>query len=40
MLGREDLVGLLIAALATGLICRGVTGHCAVYEAAGINTAG
>jgi hypothetical protein len=38
-LGRRDLAGLLIAALATGLICRGIVGHCAVYEAAGINTA-
>ena len=38
-LGRRDLAGLLIAALATGPICRGVVGHCAVYEAAGINTA-
>jgi len=38
-LGRLDLTGLLIAALATGLICRGIVGHCAVYEAAGINTA-
>ena len=38
-LGRVDLTGLLIATLATGLICRGVVGHCAVYEAAGINTA-
>jgi uncharacterized membrane protein len=38
-LWRRDLTGLLIAAVSTGLICRGVTGHCAVYEAAGINTA-
>ncbi len=38
-LGRRDLTGLMIAALATGLICRGIVGHCAVYEAAGINTA-
>ena len=38
-LGRRDLAGLLIASLATGLICRGVVGHCAVYEAVGINTA-
>jgi hypothetical protein len=38
-LGRGDLTGLVIAALSTGLICRGVAGHCAVYEAAGINTA-
>jgi uncharacterized membrane protein len=30
-LERADLAGLLIAADATGLICRGVTGHCAVY---------
>jgi uncharacterized membrane protein len=37
--GRQDLAGLVIAALATGLICRGVTGHCAVYQAAAINTA-
>ncbi len=38
-LGRVDLTGLLLSALATGLICRGVAGHCEVYEALGINTA-
>lgn len=39
-LGRRDLAGLLTAAVSTGLICRGLSGHCAVYEAAGIDTAG
>jgi uncharacterized membrane protein len=38
-LGRGGVAGLLMAALSTGLICRGASGHCAVYEAAGINTA-
>jgi uncharacterized membrane protein len=38
-LSRGSLGGLALAGLASGFICRGVTGHCAVYESLGINTA-
>ncbi|MFL5241788.1 MAG: SRPBCC family protein [Gemmataceae bacterium] len=38
-LSRGSLGGLILAGLGSGLICRGVTGHCAVYESMGISTA-
>jgi uncharacterized membrane protein len=38
-LSRKSLPGALIAAVGGGLIYRGVSGHCHVYEALGIDTA-
>jgi uncharacterized membrane protein len=38
-LARGDLCGLLLAAAGGALAYRGVTGHCAGYAAAGIDTA-
>jgi uncharacterized membrane protein len=38
-LGKGGVAGLLTAAASMGLICRGLSGHCAVYEAAGLDTA-
>jgi len=38
-LGRGGLPGLLIAAIGGGLIYRGATGHCPVYERLDVNTA-
>jgi uncharacterized membrane protein len=38
-LARGSLPGLLLACIGAGFICRGVTGHCQVYEALGQNTA-
>ncbi len=38
-LTRGSLGGIALAALGGGLIYRGATGHCNIYEAAGINTA-
>jgi len=37
---RRGLPGLLIATLGGGLIYRGATGHCDVYESLGVDTAG
>ncbi|MEA2734630.1 MAG: hypothetical protein QOE14_1081 [Humisphaera sp.] len=37
-LGRRDLVGMAIAAVGGGLIYRGATGRCPMYNALGINT--
>ena len=37
-LGRGGLSGLALAALGAALAYRGTSGHCSVYEAAGINT--
>lgn len=39
LLGDDRKRGALLAAAGTGLIVRGATGHCHVYEAAGISTA-
>ncbi len=36
---RRDKIGLALAALGGSLLYRGSTGHCAVYEKAGVNTA-
>jgi uncharacterized membrane protein len=36
--GRRDLTGLVIAGVGAGLIYRGATGHCSVYESMGIDT--
>ncbi len=38
-LGRVSLPGLMLAAVGGGLIYRGVTGHCSLYEAIGVDTA-
>src|SRR5439155_10871808 len=38
-LSDRSLGGLALAGLGAGLICRGLAGHCYVYEALGINTA-
>jgi uncharacterized membrane protein len=38
-LSRGTLGGLALAGLASGFICRGLTGHCMVYQALGANTA-
>lgn len=38
-LGRRDLTGALIAGVGGALVYRGATGHCPVYERAGVNTA-
>jgi uncharacterized membrane protein len=38
-LTRGDLIGLGLAALGGSLVYRSATGHCKVYQAAGINTA-
>lgn len=38
-LGRRDLTGALIAGVGGALIYRGATGHCSLYQAAGINSA-
>ena len=38
-LGRRDLTGLLIAGVGGGLLYRGATGQCSMYQALGINTA-
>jgi hypothetical protein len=38
-LGSGKLWGLLLATVGCGMVCRGLSGHCAVYAAAGINTA-
>jgi uncharacterized membrane protein len=38
-LGRRDLPGLLIAGVGAGLIYRGATAHCPVYETLDIDTA-
>ncbi len=38
-LKRRSVGGGLLAALGAGLVYRGATGHCAVYSAAGVNTA-
>ena len=37
--GRRDLAGLAIAAVGGGLIYRGATGHCPLYDALGVDTA-
>lgn len=39
MTSRSAMMGLLGGAAAVGLAMRGLTGHCSVYQAAGINTA-
>jgi len=36
---RRDVPGLLIATVGAGLVCRGATGHCAVYERLGVSSA-
>lgn len=38
-LGKRDWAGLGLAALGGGLLWRGATGHCDLYQALGINTA-
>jgi len=38
-LSRRSLPGFVVAALGGGLVCRGMTGHCNVYQALGVNTA-
>jgi uncharacterized membrane protein len=37
-LGRGDLLGLALAGLGAALAYRGTSGHCSLYQAAGINT--
>ena len=37
--GRRDLTGLLITGVGAGLIYRGATGHCHLYEKLGVDTA-
>ena len=39
MLDRDEQAGSMMTIAGAGLIYRGATGHCNVYEAAGINTA-
>jgi Predicted integral membrane protein len=36
---RRDLSGVALAALGSGFLLRGATGHCDMYEALGVNTA-
>jgi uncharacterized membrane protein len=38
-LSRRSLAGAGLAALGVGLAHRGITGHCGLYQALGINTA-
>src|SRR5258707_142924 len=38
-LSRGSLGGLCQALLGSGLVCRGATGHCQVYDALDVNTA-
>jgi uncharacterized membrane protein len=38
-LGRGDLTGLVIAGVGGALAYRGATGHCAMYQAVGVDTA-
>jgi len=38
-LAYPNLWGLLLATIGCGMVCRGMSGHCAIYAAAGINTA-
>src|SRR4051794_28608416 len=38
-LARRNLSGFALAAIGGGLVFRGATGHCDVYEAVGVNTA-
>src|SRR5689334_12606426 len=38
-LARRDMMGVLIAGIGGGLIYRGATGHCPMYEALELNTA-
>lgn len=38
-LGRRNKLGMLIAGVGAGLIYRGATGHCSVYNALGVDTA-
>ncbi len=37
-LKRADTIGILLSILGGGLILRGATGHCQVYDAAGVDT--
>jgi uncharacterized membrane protein len=37
-IGRRDLPGLLIAAIGAGLVYRGASGHCSVYDALGVDS--
>ncbi|MFO0966981.1 MAG: SRPBCC family protein [Gemmataceae bacterium] len=39
-LARRDLIGVAVAAAGGLLLQRGVSGHCALYQALGVNTAG
>ena len=39
-LSRKSLGGLALAAVGGSLLYRGMTGHCHLYSAMGINTAG
>ncbi len=39
-LAKRDLTGFALAAIGGGLMLRGATGHCDVYEAIGVNTSG
>jgi uncharacterized membrane protein len=38
-LARRDLPGLLLSAIGAGMVYRGATGHCGVYQAIGLDTA-
>jgi uncharacterized membrane protein len=38
-LGKGGVAGLLLAAAGAALVYRGQTGHCSLYQAAGVNTA-
>src|SRR5947209_6711143 len=38
-LGRASLPGLVVAGVGGALAYRGITGHCSMYEAAGVDTA-
>jgi len=39
-LSRGSVGGLVQALLGGGMVCRGATGHCSVYQSLGVNTAG
>ena len=38
-LSQANMLGLILAAVGGSLVYRGISGHCAAYAAAGINTA-
>ena len=38
-LSRGSLAGLALACVGASLMCRGISGHCQLYKAMGVNTA-